>query len=132
MIAKLILLFTLVPLVEIFILVKLGAIMGAVPTISLVVLTGVAGAYLVRRQGVKVAGRIRDKLKSGRMPAGELWKGAFLLVAGATLITPGLITDILGFTLLIPFTRSIVKKYILRWAEKRWLEGDEAYIDIES
>lgn len=132
MIAKLILLFTLVPLVELFILVKLGAIMGAVPTISLVVLTGVIGAYLVRRQGIEVAGRIRDKLHSGRMPAGELWKGAFLLVAGATLITPGLITDILGFTLLIPSTRSMVKKYILRWAKKRWLEGDEAYIDIES
>ncbi len=132
MIAKLTLLFTLVPLVEIFILVKLGGLVGALPTVLLVILTGVAGAYLVRRQGIKVAGKIRKKLQSGRMPAEELWEGAALLVAGTTMITPGLITDFLGFVLLVPFARSILKEYVLSWARKRWLENDETYVDIEN
>lgn len=132
MIGKLALLFTLVPLVEIFILVKLGGLVGALPTVLLVILTGVAGAYLVRRQGIKVAGKIRKKLQSGRMPAQELWEGAALLVAGTTLITPGLITDFLGFFLLVPFTRSTLKGYILRWAKKRWVEDEETYVDIEN
>ena len=132
MIAKLILLFTAVPLIELFILVKLGTVMGVWPTVGLVVLTGVIGAYLVRLQGIKVATRIKEKIESGRMPTEELWNGAFLLVAGATLITPGLITDILGFTMLIPFTRSVLKKYLVRWTKEKWLDDKgETYMDIE-
>jgi len=132
MIAKLILLFTAVPLIELFILVKLGTVMGVWPTVGLVILTGVIGAYLVRLQGIKVATRIKEKIESGRMPTEELWNGAFLLVAGATLITPGLITDILGFTMLIPLTRSVLKKYLVRWTKEKWLDDQgETYMDIE-
>ncbi len=104
------LLFLLVPLIEIWFLIKVGGVVGAGWTIFLVVATAVIGAGLVRAQGLSTVRRIQRELASGGMPAAEMLQGIFLLVAGALLLTPGFFTDAAGFTLLIPGIRKILAK----------------------
>ena len=106
MFLRLLLLFTVVPLVELFILVELGSIVGVLPTVGLVVLTGALGAWLARWQGLSVLRRLSTDLEQGRMPADVLIDGLLILIAGAVLLTPGLITDALGFFLLVPQGRA--------------------------
>ena len=97
--------FLLVPLAEIYVLIQVGSVIGAIPTVALVVLTAVLGAALIRAQGLATVARIRGALDRGEVPAVELLEGACLLVAGALLLTPGFVTDSVGFALLIPGLR---------------------------
>ena len=106
---RLMLLFILVPLVELALLVYVGTVIGALYTILIVVVTGLLGAVLSRRQGMAVLYRIRSNLEQGIIPSSEIFDGALILVAGLLLITPGMITDVVGFVLLVPYTRRIVK-----------------------
>lgn len=115
--------FTAVPLIELMLLIKLGGIIGLIPTIGLVLFTGIFGAYLVRWQGISVLNTVRLEMNMGRMPASYLVDGVLLLISGALLITPGIITDLLGFSLVLPFSRRIYKKYIIKWLEKKVSEG---------
>ena len=101
----LILLFLAVPFVEIWLLIKVGVVIGAGWTIFLVVATAVIGAGLVRAQGLSTIGRIQQEMAAGRLPADEVLQGLFLLVSGALLVTPGFFTDAVGFALLIPPVR---------------------------
>ena len=101
----LILLFLAVPFVEIWLLIKVGVLIGAGWTIFLVVATAVIGAGLVRAQGLSTISRIQQEMAAGRLPADEVLQGLFLLVSGALLVTPGFFTDAVGFTLLIPSVR---------------------------
>lgn len=110
MFLRLLLLFTVVPLLELYLLVKIGTVVGVWPTIALVLLTGVLGAALARQQGISVLRRLNEDLGSGRIPTDALIDGALILVAGAVLLTPGLLTDALGFFLLIPAGRAAVRK----------------------
>ena len=112
MLTKLLLLFVLVPIVELILLVEIGQLIGTLPTIALIIFTGVLGAFLVRRQGVQVLGRIRAELQGGRLPADSIFDGAIILVAGAFLVTPGILTDTVGFLCLIPVTRRLIKQLI--------------------
>lgn len=105
--------FFLVPLIEIYLLIQVGGIIGAGWTIFAVVFTAVLGAALVRRQGFTTLGRIRTQMDAGELPALELLEGLCLLVAGALLLTPGFFTDAVGFALLTPPLR--------RWAVARIL-----------
>jgi len=107
---RLTLLFVLIPLVELAILVYLGTIIGAFYTVLIVVLTGILGAILMRSQGLAILSRIRSNLQSGILPANELFDGALILVGGLLLLTPGIITDILGLAVLVPQTRHIIGK----------------------
>ena len=108
------LLFLTVPLVEIYLLLEVGSIMGALPTVGAVVLTAVIGAALVRVQGFSTLMRIRESLNRGEVPAVALVEGAFLLVAGALLLTPGFITDAVGFACLCPpLRRFLITEYLL-------------------
>jgi len=107
---RLTLLFVLIPLVELAILVYLGTIIGAFYTVLIVVLTGILGAILMRCQGLAILSRIRSNLQSGILPANELFDGALILVGGLLLLTPGIITDILGLAVLVPQTRHIIGK----------------------
>ena len=109
MLAYLILLFTVVPLFELYLLIKVGKIIGAFNTIALVILTGVLGAYLAKLEGLSILRKIQHDLNSGIMPAGKLIDGVFVFVAGLLLITPGILTDILGFLFLIPASRNFLK-----------------------
>jgi len=110
MFARLLILFTVVPLVELALLIKLGNVIGLWPTIFIVIATGVLGAALARSQGTQVVSAIRAEVAEGRPPTESLINGLLVLVGGVVLLTPGLLTDLLGFSLLIPFTRDWFKK----------------------
>ncbi len=100
-----ILLFALLPMIELFLLINLGSRIGPMPTIGLIVLTGIIGASLARHQGLSVLSRIRSEMAAGKPPTAELLEGALVVVAGIVLITPGIVTDLFGFLLLIPSVR---------------------------
>jgi len=112
MLLRLILLFTLVPLIELSLLIELGRHIGLGSTIAIVVVTGFIGAYLAKYEGFKVIIRIRQELQSGSIPAEGLIDGAIILAGGLLLLTPGLLTDTLGFLALIPVTRDYLKRYL--------------------
>lgn len=110
MLLQLLLLFTIVPLLELFLLIEVGKIAGTWPTIFLVAATGFFGVILARSQGMQTLYRIQREIAAGSLPGNELLDGVCILVGGMALLTPGLITDVLGFALLIPTTRSLFKK----------------------
>ncbi len=112
MLGRLILLFTLVPLVELFLLIKIGTIIGALPTVLIVVGTGVLGAYLARQQGFQVWSRIQREMELGMFPAEDLLDGLLIFGAGVVLLTPGVITDVLGILILVPVTRHYIREWI--------------------
>lgn len=120
---KLLLLFTLVPLLEIWILIELGAIIGSWTTILLIASTGFVGVFLARSQGFAVLYRMRMDMEAGLVPADQLFDGACILIGGALLLTPGLLTDLLGFSLLIPQTRVFFKSAAYRYFNRRQSEG---------
>lgn len=121
--ARLFLLFVLVPLVELALLVRLGTAIGFWPTMALVLATGALGAYLARLQGLRTWHRIQHDLATGRMPVAEVVDGLLIFLAGILLLTPGLLTDALGFALLVPRTRKAfrhaVGRRLRRMAETR-------------
>ena len=94
--------FLLIPLAEIYVLIQVGSVIGALPTVALVVLTALVGAVLIRAQGLATLTRVRTSMDRGELPAVELFEGLCLLIAGAFLLTPGFVTDALGFLLLVP------------------------------
>lgn len=109
---RLLFLFIVVPLVELALLVKIGEIIGFWPTIGLVVVTGIIGASLAKAQGLRVFIKIRNELNAGRLPAAELLDGLLILVGGLVLLTPGLLTDLCGFALMVPAVRALLRKYL--------------------
>lgn len=113
MLLRLLLLFTLVPLVELYLLIRLGRYIGVGATVAIVIGTGVVGAWLTRMQGLRVLRELRQRIESGQMPTGPLIDGLLILVAGAVLLTPGLITDACGFLLLTPRFRAVVHRWIV-------------------
>jgi UPF0716 protein FxsA len=110
----LLMLFLLVPLLEIYVMIKVGGIIGALPTVLLVVLTAVAGAALARYQGLATLQRLQATLARGETPAIEMFEGVLLLVGALLLLTPGFITDLLGFACLVPFTRRALAFRVLK------------------
>ena len=114
MFAKLLLLFIGLPLIELAILVKLGEVLGFWPTIGLVVITGFLGAYLAKLQGFWVLRKIQNEMAAGRIPTGEMADGLLILIGGIVLLTPGLLTDVAGFSLLVPWVRRYIKAWVLK------------------
>ena len=112
MLLKLFLAFTLIPLVEIYLLIKLGQNFGAITSILLVIFTGILGAYLAKMEGLRTLFRLQETLHEGGMPGEELLDALLIALAGLVLITPGFITDAVGFLLLVPFTRMLVKNWL--------------------
>jgi UPF0716 protein FxsA len=113
------LLFLLVPLVEIYFLIKVGNVIGAVPTIALVVFTALLGAMLLRFQGLVTLTRSRQVLAQGQVPALEMLEGVLLVFAGALLLTPGFVTDAIGFVFLVPPLRQALIRWFLSKSEFR-------------
>ena len=109
----LLLLFLVVPLVEIYLLIEVGGIIGVLPTIGLVVMTAVLGAFLMRAQGFATLAKVQDELQRGEVPAVPLFEGALILIAGALLLTPGFFTDAFGFLCLVPPLRVRVVQWFL-------------------
>ena len=109
--------FLVVPIIEIYLLIQVGSLIGAVPTIGLVVLTAVLGVALLRAQGLQTFLRLQQSLAEGRSPAMEMLEGAALLIGGALLLTPGFFTDLVGFVCLVPHTR----RAVIAWSMQRFV-----------
>jgi len=124
MFIRLLFLFTLVPVLELYVLIEAGRQIGVGPTIAMIMFTGIAGAYLARSQGFNLISRIQNDLNQGRVPAGEMMDGAMILAGGLLLLTPGFCTDLIGFCLLTPATRDICKKSLQKWLEKKIARGE--------
>ena len=112
MLIKLILLFTIVPFIELTLLIEIGSYIGTLNTIMIVIVTGIIGAFMARIAGLTVFLKIQENLREGVFPRDELFDGVLILISGAFLLTPGLLTDALGFFLLIPFGRLVVKGWL--------------------
>ncbi len=123
MLSRLILLFVTVPLVELAILLQVAQWIGLLPTIVLVVTTGIAGAALARHQGLRAFLAVQQELAAGRLPGRSLLDGLSILVGGAFLLTPGILTDVAGFGLLVPFSRRWLQRAIRRRLEHGIREG---------
>lgn len=124
---KLFLLFTIIPVVELALLIKLGSAIGVAPTIAIVVITGITGAWLARTQGFGLLASIRRKMNQGEFPADEMIEGLMVLAAGLVLITPGLMTDITGFLLLLPATRKVARRHLTRFIKTHMQEPPTIY-----
>lgn len=118
MLAKLILLFTLLPAVELILLLLIGEYVGLWPTLGLIAFTGIAGALLAKSQGLRVVRRIQEDLAAGRTPAYGLIDGLLILIGGALLLTPGLLTDLAGLSMMLPFFRNLVKRRLQEAIER--------------
>ncbi len=110
MLLWLVLLFVVLPVVELALLLRMAEVIHWGPTLGLVILTGVVGAGLARRQWLRTWVRVQNDLAAGRVPASEIVDGVLIFVAGLVLITPGIITDVCGFALLIPPIRGFLKR----------------------
>jgi UPF0716 protein FxsA len=111
----LVFLFIAIPVVELALLIEVGSRIGTLPTLGLIVVTGVVGAGLARMQGLAVLQRIHGDMSRGELPASALVDGVIILMAAALLITPGILTDAFGFLCLIPAFRSVVKRLAWDW-----------------
>jgi UPF0716 protein FxsA len=107
-------LFIVVPVIEIYLLIEVGSIIGPLSTILLILTTAIIGAGLLRQQGLSTLARFQHSLASGTLPAQELLEGILLAVGGALLMTPGFVTDAMGFVCLIPFTRKALVHYMIK------------------
>ncbi len=123
MFGYLVILFTVLPAIELMLLIEIGSNIGAGNTVFIIIFTGVLGAYLARLQGFLVLQKIQSELNHGMMPNAQLLDGLMILVGGIVLLTPGFITDTLGFLLLIPWTRSLLKKWLSRKFENMIARG---------
>ena len=115
---RLLLLFVVVPAVELILLIEIGQRVGTLTTLGLILGTGVVGASLARRQGISTFGRLRRELGAGRSPAEPIIDGVLILVAAALLVTPGVLTDLVGFLLLIPACRQLMQRHLKRRFER--------------
>ena len=120
MFAKLLLLFLTVPLVEIMLFIEIGSRIGTLSTLLIVALTAILGAFLAHREGLKAWWRIQDKLYQGSIPDDEFLDAMLILIAGALLLTPGFLTDAIGFLLLFPGTRHSVKNRLRHKFRQRY------------
>ena len=107
-------LFLTIPLIEIYFLIQVGEVIGAWPTVLLVVITAVLGVWLLRWQGLSTLTRVQTSLQHGELPAQAMLEGMLLLVAGALLLTPGFVTDAIGFMILVPPLRHRMAGWLLQ------------------
>ncbi|MEC9332201.1 MAG: FxsA family protein [Verrucomicrobiota bacterium] len=112
MYGKFLILFIIVPLVELYLLFMVGGRVGLPATIILVVLTGAWGAYLAKSQGLSILAKIQTETAAGRVPTAELLDGLLVLIGGVVLLTPGLLTDLVGFLLMVPSFRAIIRNRV--------------------
>ena len=121
MFLKLFLAFTLVPFIEIYLLIKIGAQVGAFNTILIVIITGLLGAWLAKLEGIRTMTKVRESLNRGELPAEELLDAMLIFIAGIVLLTPGFITDLAGLTILVPKARYWFKRWLRKKIDE-WIE----------
>jgi len=123
MLLRLFLVFTIVPIIEVWLPIKVGRVIGALPTLAILLAISLVGAWLARSQGFRTVIAIRDELAAGRLPAAHFLDGALILAGGILLLTPGFFTDFIGLFFLIPATRKLLKAWLRRWLERKLLQG---------
>jgi UPF0716 protein FxsA len=104
-----------IPIIELYVIVQVGQEIGVLPTLALLVIVSVAGAWLLRQQGTATWRRLQETLRRGEVPTKEVTDGALILLGGALLLTPGFVTDAVGLVLLFPATRAVVKRVARRF-----------------
>ena len=117
-------LFVGIPVIELYFLIKVGAIIGAFNTILIIFGTAILGAYLTKREGLQVLKNIEYSLKNGELPSYHLIEGFLILIAGFLLLTPGFITDTIGFLILFPATRFLFIKFMINYLNKKIEKGE--------
>lgn len=120
---RLFLLFSIVPIIEIWLLIRVGKVIGALPTVCLLLAISLVGAWLAKSQGLRTIAAIRSDLAEGRLPAARLLDGAMILTGGILLLTPGFFTDFLGLFFLIPLSRTFLKAWFRRLLERNVAKG---------
>jgi len=128
---KLLFLFVVVPAIELVLLIELGGRIGLLPTVAIIFLTGIVGATLARWQGLSVLRQMQTQMAQGQLPASAMFDAVIILVAGALLLTPGFLTDVVGFALLIPGIRGVVKRTIQQRIEKSIVQGETMVIGFK-
>jgi UPF0716 protein FxsA len=119
MVGVLVLLFILVPLAELYVIIQVGQAFGALNTIALLIVISAAGAWLARREGMSVWRRFQRQVETGAVPGKEIADGVMILFAGALLMSPGFLTDLLGIALLLPPVRAVVRGVLMKQAARR-------------
>jgi UPF0716 protein FxsA len=119
MVGVLVLLFLLVPLAELYVIIQVGHAVGALNTIALLIIVGAVGGWLVKREGLRVWARFQQQVQAGAVPSKEIADGVMILFAGALLLSPGFLSDILGIALLLPPVRAVVRAAVMRRAARR-------------
>lgn len=115
--------FVVVPILEIYVIIQVGHVIGAWWTIVLLVADSIVGSWLVKREGARAFEALRAALASGRMPAREISDGALILVGGTLMVSPGFVTDVVGFALILPFTRPVARRVLAVLVARRLLAG---------
>jgi len=118
------LIFTLVPLIELSLLIKVGSLMGLWRTVAIILITGLGGAYLAKAQGFSTIDAIKLDIAKGRFPAERLLDGAIILFGAALLITPGLITDLIGILCMFPSSRKLFKTPLKKYLKNKFFGED--------
>ncbi len=124
MLLKLILIFTIIPFIELSLLIEIGTHIGTFNTIMVIIITGVIGAFMARIAGLNVLFKIQENLREGIFPRDEIFDGILVLIGGVLLLTPGLLTDALGFFLLLPFGQTLVKKWLKEIMKRKIDRGE--------
>ena len=119
----LVLLFVAMPILELWLLLRIGGAIGAGPTVGIVLTTGILGGWLARREGLKTMRAFTAEANAGRLPGRPMVDGLLIFAGGALLMTPGVVTDALGLGLLLPPTRALVRRALLAWVRKRIAAG---------
>lgn len=119
MLIRILLLLTIVPLIELVLLLTLVDLTGFTASLAFVIGTGLFGAWLLRRQGLKTLRGLREELRGGRLPPNELLDGVLILIAGLFMLTPGVLTDLIGIALLIPQSRTVFRRWLVSYFSSR-------------
>ena len=123
LLGRLALLFVIVPIIELVLLIQIGQVVGLVPTLALVVATGIGGAALARLEGLRVLFQFQKELAEGRIPGQAMLDGISVLIGGAFLLTPGVLTDFVGFSLLFPLSRRWIQRRVRARLERQIRDG---------
>lgn len=123
LLARIFALFLIMPVVELALLVQVDKLIGFWPTVGIILFTGLLGGYLAKREGLAVWNRFNQKMAEAAIPGKEILDGVIILVAGALLITPGVVTDVFGFLGLLPPTRALIRKMVQKRIDRAMQRG---------
>jgi UPF0716 protein FxsA len=132
LLGRLALLFVILPILELMLLIEVGQVFGLLPTLTLVLFTGITGAWLARAEGMRVFFQFQKELATGKLPGQAMLDGISVLVGGAFLLTPGIITDFVGFSLLFPPTRRWLQKRVQASLERQVADGSVRVVSMGS